>query len=382
MNDKIKNITLTTLFVGFIFFFGAKLLFSQPQEYSMSERGRLLEQMPSLTKETLLSGDFMRDFEEFGLDQFPCRDSFRELKMFTALKVMKIYTVNDLYIWKDAVVEENRELNEEMVLDNLETLTGIYDKYIENKNPNGVYFSVIPEKNHYFSEESGRFSYDFNDFENTVKNNTSWAEYIDIEDTLTSDSFYKTDSHWSQDKLIETAKKIAEQMGVEIPDSYVTNTTEKDFYGVYADYILLPVKADRITYLTNETINSFKVKSFDEFAKDAKTFEDFFADDVVYNFDKLNSNDMYDFFLSGAVGDITVIENPNCDNGKNLIIFRDSFGSSLAPLLAQGYKKTTVIDLRGVSSMMFSNSAFVNFKDADVLFIYSPVLLEAVRPFK
>ena len=53
--------------------------FGPRQAVSEAER-RPLTQMPAISAETLLNGKFMGEFEEFTLDQFPLRDSFRQLK--------------------------------------------------------------------------------------------------------------------------------------------------------------------------------------------------------------------------------------------------------------------------------------------------------------
>ena len=61
-------------------------------------------------------------------------------------------------------------------------------------------------------------------------------------------------------------------------------------------------------------------------------------------------------------------------NGKKeLILFRDSFGSSIAPLLAEGYSKVTLVDIRYIRWERLEQ--FVDFKDKDVLFLYSTALL-------
>ena len=91
--------------------------------------------------------------------------------------------------------------------------------------------------------------------------------------------------------------------------------------------------------------------------------------------------DPYEMFLSGSES-IVIIENPNSKTDKELIIFRDSFGSSLAPLFAEGYKKITVFDIRYMLSSSYV-SAFANFENSDVLFIYSTALLNnstALKP--
>ena len=61
----------------------------------------------------------------------------------------------------------------------------------------------------------------------------------------------------------------------------------------------------------------------------------------VYDMDALNGRDPYEMFLHGSKSVLT-IENPNSKNGRSLIMFRDSFGSSIAPLIAEGFDRVTL----------------------------------------
>ena len=88
--------------------------------------------------------------------------------------------------------------------------------------------------------------------------------------------------------------------------------------------------------------------------------------------EKAYGKDPYELFLSGALSLIT-IENPNATTDKELVIFRDSFGSSIAPLLVEGYAKITLVDIRYISSDIVGN--FVDFDNQDVLFLYSTLIL-------
>ena len=92
----------------------------------------------------------------------------------------------------------------------------------------------------------------------------------------------------------------------------------------------------------------------------------------MYIMEKAYSKDPYEMFLSGTAPMIT-IENPAAKSDKELVLLRDSFGSSLAPLLAEGYKKITVVDIRYIQSSFIGN--FVDFENCDVLFLYSTALL-------
>ena len=188
-------------------------------------------------------------------------------------------------------------------------------------------------------------------------------KYIDVTPMLSLDDYYKTDSHWRQENITDIADKIATEMGAQLPLEYTENTLANPFYGVYAGQSALPTKPDTIKYLTNDVMSKFKVTYFG--SGKPETGE-------MYDMEKAFGKDPYEMFLSGSMPLVT-IENPNAKNEKELIIFRDSFGSSIAPLLAQGYKKTTVIDIRYMQSAFIGN--FVKTENADTLFIYSTSLL-------
>ena len=92
----------------------------------------------------------------------------------------------------------------------------------------------------------------------------------------------------------------------------------------------------------------------------------------VYDESKLESKDLYDVFLSGSRSLLT-IENPNASTEKELIVFRDSFGSAIAPLLVQGYAKVTLVDIRYIQIDVLDR--FLEFSGQDVLFLYSVSVL-------
>lgn len=149
--------------------------------------------------------------------------------------------------------------------------------------------------------------------------------------------------------------------------SKLTENELDNFYGNYYGQAALPIDSEKLIYLTNDIINSCKVKILNE-----ETFE--FEESEVYNLEAYKGIDPYDIFLSGAKP-LIVIENDNAETDKELIIFRDSFGSSLAPLLIEGYKKITLIDLRYIATPLLTEE-LVEFKSGqDVLIInYTDVL--------
>ena len=85
---------------------------------------------------------------------------------------------------------------------------------------------------------------------------------------------------------------------------------------------------------------------------------------TVYDTAKLDSSTPYGLFLSG-ITPYLVIESPQAETDRQLVIFGDSFASSLAPLLCESYSRITIFDH---SSLV---KDYIEFSDQDVLFLYS-----------
>ena len=98
-----------------------------------------------------------------------------------------------------------------------------------------------------------------------------------------------------------------------------------------------------------------------------------------YDYEKAAGEDPYAFFLSGSLSLITM-ENPSATTEKELILFRDSYGSSIAPFFLEIYQKVTLIDIRYLSSANLKQ--FVTFDNQDVLFLYSTLIINHSETLK
>ena len=154
-------------------------------------------------------------------------------------------------------------------------------------------------------------------------------------------------------------------MGVGLTGEYTVRTLDTPFYGVYKGQSALPLEPDTLRYLTNDVLEGCIVTSYDTGA--AKPAQ-------LYDLEAARGRDPYEMFLCGANALLT-IENPSAETDRQLYVFRDSFGSSIIPLLCEGYSKITVIDIRYVRSDMLG--ALVDFTGGDVLFLYSTAILNS-----
>lgn len=359
--NKIRNIILITLTSLVIVAGTALLFFTKPAQASLSER-RSLAQKPEISFSSLLSGKFMSDFEDFTLDQFPLRDTFRRVKTVSSLYVFRQKANHGLYKQGDYLSKLEYPENEEKIAISDSKLKAVYDKYIAGSDCR-TYLSVIPDKNYFLAPTGGYPVMNYEKVLDKVKSDLSFAEYIDIFPLLELSDYYYTDQHWRQEKVVDVAQTLAEAMGSEINTDFTENKSDITLYGAYVGQLALKSRGDELVYLTDDVLDSCRVTSYA--TGEAK-------EGAVYDFKKAAGKDAYELFLSGSEPFLT-IENPKAENNKELVIFRDSFTSSLAPLLTSGYSKITLIDLRYIKSDFVGN--LMTFENQDVLFLYSTLVL-------
>ena len=356
--DQFKKISVMVMTICLsIFSFGA--IFLEKATYSDSER-RVLTSFPEVSLENILDGGFSSQFDEYTTDTFPYRDFFRSIKANVVLNVLQQKDNNDLYQVGNHLAKMDAEIQPKMV----KYATDLFDKIHTNHFKNQkVYFSLIPDKSYYLAKDNFYLSYDVKEMETMVQENLPYVEMISLESLLDENDYYHTDSHWRQNQVIDVANHIASSMGKSLKDEYTTKTLDKDFYGVYYGQAALNVKPDNIEYLVSDTITQLEVDG-------AK---------AVYDESKLQGKDAYEFFLSGNQPLVT-IQNPALKDGSRLIVFRDSYASSLMPLLGECYSEIVLVDLRYISSNLLAEH--VDFSDADILFLYSTTMLNSSLALK
>ncbi len=366
MTKKTKHIVITFVMVAFFLCFSLFAWLKPADDFSLSER-RKLSQFPELSFKAVVSGDFMSNFENYTLDQFPLRDKFRTLKAMVNLNIFKQSANNDIYIVDGFASKIEYPLNEKSVERAGERFEYIYEKYLKDVDTKN-YLSVIPDKNYFLAEENGYLSIDYEKMISLLKENTDFLTYIDITNDIELFDFYKTDTHWRQENLVDIAEKIGSEMGADVKTEYEEKTLDADFYGVYYGQSALPLSAEKIKYLENDTLKNCMVYDF----QNDKEID-------LYDMKKGNAKDPYEMFLGGPLSLVT-IANEKAKTDKELIIFRDSFGSSIAPLLAPGYKKITLVDIRYMHPNLLEN--YIEFDSQDVLFLYSTSVLNNSETIK
>ena len=333
-----------------------------PKSESLAER-RKLAQMPAFSVKALESGRFSSDFERYSQDQFPLRETFRTAKALFSTKVLGRKDNNSIYCSNGYYAQLEYPENPASADYAAEKFTQVYNRYLTEGNR--VYLSVIPDKGNYLE---GNPKMDYDAFVARLRQGTPFAAYIDLFPTLSLDCYYRTDTHWRQEMLKPAAEALSHGMGKTLRETYSVQPATRDFLGVYAGQAALPMEKETLSYVTSPAIEGAQVVN----RENGKGIG-------VYDFEALAGRDPYEFYLSGSLSLITMT-NPNAETEDRLILFRDSFGSSIAPYFLECYKEVTLVDIRYLPVSRLGK--VLDFENADVLFLYSTLVLNNSETIK
>ena len=314
---------------------------------------RIPAKLPELTAESIISGNFMSKFDDYAADNFVCRDTFRGIHSFIVFDIFLQTDKSGLYRSKNVGAGEFRSTDAKSFRQTSERLKKAAESF-DGMDMN-IYYSIIPDKSVFAERYMPGF--DVEAAETILSDVLGDYKYIPLIDNIRADYYYRTDLHWNQSRISGTADHILTEMGTNMGFSEFSETRAGVFRGVYMGQLALPMGPDIMIYLKNPGL---KVNYLSD-----KTL--LFESGPVYDIARFMGVDPYDLFLRGPQP-LIVIENDAAPE-RELYMFRDSFGSSLAPLLAGSYSKVTVIDLRYIHFSLINQ--FIEFTPgSDVLFIY------------
>ena len=336
--SKKYSIFITVLFCLFIFGFGIAQFVVADKEFSEQEN-RYLAGFTPPTFETLKSGKFMEDFEDYIIDQFPLRDQWIQLKAWCE-KTMGKQENNSVYLGTDG-----NTLFAQYTRPSLEELAkriGYVNKLAGNVNV-PVYFALIPDKSFVWADrlpnnaplvDNGSV---IKDAAGLVSGNVNW---IDLSGAFSGDEvFYRTDHHWSTMGAHQGYVALMNAMnGSAAMGNYdglrePTLVSDAFFGTTYSSAGAGWVAPDEMYTWIPE--NMFNVTSYHSGAP---------AKGQLYDESFLEKKDKYSMFLGGNQP-LCVIENEQSEGGK-LLVIRDSYSDSLAPFLGLDYSEVHLWDLR------------------------------------
>ena len=343
---KNKNFIVAGIFVVFIFIITILNIISPTKIYSEKEK-RKLAQSPELNKETILSGKFTREFEEYFNDQFVFRDNWISLN--TKYKILSLNKhINDVYLGKNNYLfEDTSSYDTKKLYKNMDHLKNLISKYKDSIGENNINIMLIPNGSEILSDKLPKYATVLEqqkilkDAEVMYKDN-----FINTYDILKRNKskyiYYKIDHHWTTLGAYYGYNAWADKTNHEIKPFSSDNTKiiSTNFLGTIYSKINYAKEPDIITIYNPEEKYSVNY--------DSNTS----SSTSLYNLEYLEKKDQYSVFLDGNHGLVTITSSNT--NGKNLLIIKDSYANCFIPFIADEYEKIHVIDLRYYNSSLES----------------------------
>lgn len=334
-------IFISALFCAFIGLFLAANAATPSREFSEMEN-RNLEQMPKLSVDSLLSGQFMKDFETYTTDQFVGRDLWIALKS-SSERILGKHENNDVYFCdQDTLITRFNQPDAAKVTENLTYV----NNFVESVDI-PVTFSLIPTQACIWADRlpdgaPNASQTGLLDQAKAAVPGATWADlYSPLWEHKDESIFYRTDHHWTSLGAYYGYTGLAEALGfTSVPlDTYTETIRSTEFYGtVFSSSGVRWVSPDTIsTYVpdTGITVTSYTYDSTGNQVEVPRS---------LYDTSFLSVKDKYSMFLGGNQS-LGVVKTPNTDKPK-LLVIRDSYADSLVPFLTPHFSEIHLIDLR------------------------------------
>jgi hypothetical protein len=372
--DKIRHILTAFVLAAILGAVFIARLVSTPPKLIASER-RPAAKLEELTAANVLSGKYTGGFEDFAADSFPLRETMRKLHSRVVFSVLRQTDKGGLYLG-NAGAGKFQEINAEEYKKIAAKIGAVAETWLPELN---VRLCVIPDKSVYAGSYYPGF--DTALAERIFAEALPDMQRIDLSEALSSGDFYRTDLHWNQARLATVMSALGRELsGAPWAMDGAKTRTVGEFSGVYPGQLALPVAPDTavtvdVPHVTAEYLLSAGSWIPGPVYDDGTGTEYDFS--ALYNLKTAGeahgfpSIDPYNLFLCGPQMIVRLTNTENAGSGRHLYLFRDSFSSSLAPLIAEfsDYETVTLIDLRYINARLLGE--FVEFvPGSDAVFLY------------
>lgn len=326
---------------------------------------RYLTQKPKYSWKDLKSGKYTQDYENFIIDQFVFRDNWISLKTLSE-RFMQKQDIKSVYLGKEGyLIERHNENNidKQKKDKNIKALVEFLNR-LNKDYENNIKLMMVPTASEILGDKLPPFANGFNQsdlLEEIAKGLNNKDIIIKIEDALISHNdeyiYYKTDHHWTTLGAYYAYVEWAFSNNI-MPiakDEFDIIEASNEFYGTLHSKININLAPDTINLYNKKDMQFIHIADLEE------------QSESLYDMSKLDTKDKYSVFLGGnhALDEITT----NNENGKGLLIIKDSYAHSILPFIANHYEKVYLIDLRYININI--DTLMQEKKITDVLVLYN-----------
>ncbi len=355
MEKTIKIITII-VFAIIIAGSGVGTIINSSTTYSKFEK-RELAKFPKTNAKTLTSGKFQEGLDDFLNDHVAFRDECISVNTFVG-RVQGKKEQNGVVFGRDGYLFEkydDKDFERKTIDYNVSCLSEFVNLVSENIGEENVKVALVPSKINVLEDKLPRFTPQCS-MNDSMKIELQAAlsgqnVLLDLQKQMKKHSqeyiYYKTDHHWTSLGAYYGYSQLMEAMGQKPCKLGAKKVVCTDFRGTTFNKVHYASSPDTITTYDDATQVSGEI---DENG-DIKKIESVFAPKA------LKGEDKYDYFLGGNYAKVTL--NTPCDNGKTLVLIKDSFANCMIPFLARNYSTIVMIDLRYLNSSIMDSLADV-----------------------
>lgn len=199
-----------------------------------------------------------------------------------------------------------------------------------------------------------------NNFYNKLDNKITT---IDVADILMENKdkyiYFKTDHHMTSLGAYLAYTKLCSAMNIEAEDlsNFEHKTVSTSFLGTFDSKAQVPnQEKDQIEIYLNEKNTNIKSAEYDNETTDS-----------IFNTEYLDKKDKYSYFLNG--NNAKVVVKTNVENGKKLLVIKDSYAHIMAQFLCQNFEEIHFLDPRYYKAPLTDYITQNNI--TEVLFLYN-----------
>ncbi len=307
---------------------------------------------------------WMDDFENYFSDHLAGREDWvrtrNEIEMLVGKK-----EINGVYTLDNQLVQAFRTYDKELVSSALSKVEKFAERHPEMQvslmlapTSQEIFSSEIPTYAGYLSEKS---------FIDDCYKQMSKVTTIDCLSFISGHKndyvFYRTDHHWTSLGAYYAYCAAAKTLGYSSYglDSFNIETASSSFRGtLYSKTLNNSITPDSIDYYMLAS-GEPKIKMTVNNGASETVY------DSLYVRSYLDVKDKYSSF-TGSNAPIVNIET-DVDNGKSLLLIKDSYAHSLVPFLSKHYSRITMVDLRYISTDLNNLIDLESYQQ--VLFMYN-----------
>ena len=338
------------------------LNFIIPTKSFSEQENRYMAKFPKFTFENLVSGKYSEELNDYINDYFVFRNAWLKTKSFTELALGKKEN-NGVYIGKDGFLFEKFEFGEEELKNVKSTLKSMNN--LTNKIDIPIYFALVPNSI-YINSDKLPDNVEVDNQEEIIDKiyeNTQNTINIDTVDILKENKenyiYFKTDHHFTSDGAYLVYLKFCEKANISpvTLENYERKCISEEFLGTFDSKAQIPnQEKDKIYVYMNDNNRTVKSAIYDN--KETNK---------IYNEEYLSKKDKYSYFLNGNNSKVTI--KTNIQNGKKLLLIKDSYSHIMAQFLCQNFEELHFIDPRYYTGNL--NDYIEENNITDILFLYN-----------